>query len=133
MNLGYILARSRQALEEAGTPVTLRWREFQGEVNLDPVTGAKLGTSVERTETVKAHLYFVGATSVVRQHAEVEVGDCIADFDAAMAWEGRDGLVFEINGERWVPKKVSELLASTWDAVVAGKRLHRTVLLQKSP
>jgi hypothetical protein len=133
VNLGYILARSRQALAEAGTPVTLRWREFQGEVSLDPVTGAKLGASVERTETVKAHLHFVGATSVVRQHAEVEVGDCIADFDAEVGFEGKDGLVFEINSERWVPKKVSELLASTWDAVVEGKRLHRTMLLQKSP
>jgi hypothetical protein len=132
MNVGCILARSKLALAEAGTPVTLRWREFQGEVTVDPVTGAKLGESVERTETVKAHLHFVGAASAVRQHAEVEIGDCIADFAADVELEGKEGLVFEIGGEKWAPKRVSEVLARSWDVVVAGQKLHRTVLLSKS-
>ena len=95
-----------------------------------------------RTETVKAFLHFPepGANSAVRQFNEVELGDCIADFAQDVLLDGREGLEFlfldpdgkPIDGQKWVPKPVSETLARTWGVIMQGKKLWRPVLLRKA-
>lgn len=132
-NLGFILDRVALNLAESGTTITLRWQTLTGGT-LDPVTGATVGaTRTAQSETVKGFVHFVQiAQSGQRIFNEVEVGDCIVDLDPAVTLEGRDGLYFEIDGQRWVAKQFSDKLGKSWDVVAAGQRLYRSVLLRKA-
>lgn len=99
---------------------------------IDPVTQARQGTPVARVEVVRCFVHYVStAMSQVRQFNEVEEGDCLLDMPADVALTGREGLSFEISGERWALKKVGDKLTRSWDQVFHGERLFRTVLLRK--
>jgi hypothetical protein len=99
---------------------------------LNPVTQARQGLSVPRTSTVKALVHFPEiAKPAVRQHNEVETGNCIVDFVDDVPVDDLPGLRFTIDGEKWMIKPVSDRLAKMWDVKVAGKRICRTVLLEK--
>jgi hypothetical protein len=131
-NLDFIESRIAGNLEESGTDIVLSWREFTGATTTD-INGSTLGTSVQKTETVKGFVHFPQiATSQVRQFNEVESGDCIVDFAGDVELDGRVGLQFVIAGEMWVLKQVGDKLARSWDAVANGRKLIRTVLLRKS-
>jgi hypothetical protein len=132
-NLPFILSRIPANLAESGTDVTLHWTTLAGGT-LDPVTGATVGaTPTAQTEAAKAFLHFVQiAQSGQRIFNEFEVGDCIADFAPTVTFEGREQLWFEIDGQRWVAKQFSDKLGRTWDVVMQGQRLFRSVLLRKA-
>lgn len=130
-NLPFILDRLALNAAESGTTVTLRWTQLS-EVTEDPVTQAKLGVPTPMTAAVRGFVHFPSATSAVRMFTEVQVGDCLLDLPAEVELEGLDGLVFEIDGERWLPKAVGEKLAAHWDVLVNDQRLYRTVLLRKA-
>ncbi|MGN6556225.1 MAG: hypothetical protein ACTHLW_21145 [Verrucomicrobiota bacterium] len=131
-NLDFIESRISENLEESGTDIVLKWQKFSGATTTD-INGSKLGTSEEVTETLKGFVHFVQiATSQVRQFNEVQVGDCIVDFAGDVALDGKDSMRFFIAGEQWEVKQLSAKLGQTWDAVVQGRRLMRSVLLRKS-
>lgn len=115
----------------ATDPVTLHWVERTGGVE-DPVypgvfTG---GTVVDRSELVRGNLHSVEFTKgAVIQNAEVQNGDIIADFPADVVLDGRAEIEFEIEGRRYMQKAINPKLFKTWDAVIGGVRLHRTILL----
>jgi hypothetical protein len=115
------------------TPVTLKWIEWTGATTTDPVTGSKLGTKVDKTSTVNAFVHFVQpAATGVRQFNEIEHGDCIVDFSPDAPLDGKEELRFEIAGALWVQKTVGRTLATTWDTLVGGQKIFRTVLLRKA-
>lgn len=132
-NLAFILDRMPLNLAESGTDVRLDWYIVTGGV-ADPISGSTAGgTRTPQTETVKGFVHYVQvAQSGVRQFAEFEAGDCIVDFGPAVTLEGRLGLTFLIDGQRWVAKELGEQVGKTWDALVQGQRLHRSVLLRKA-
>jgi len=133
-------------LEEAGTDVLVTWEAYPEGTTIDPVTQSEVlpegGAVIPMQMTVRALLHFpqpVGNTAV-RQFNEVEVGDCIADFHQDVELDGKAKLQFvfldecgePIDGQKWVVKPIGEKLAQSWDAVVGGQRLMRTVLLRKA-
>lgn len=102
------------------------------------VTASREGTPIERTESIVGLIHFPDiAKFAVRTFAEVETGDLILDVAGDLALsdggslDGREGLVFTINGEDWVTKPVSDALARVWDVVHAGVRVIRSLLLRK--
>jgi len=129
-NIVTILKRQGLARKMAGTPVVLKWQFWTVGWTTDPVTGRRVGTSAPQTETVMAFVHFVGGSTVVRQNAEIAVGDVIVDFAPDVTLEGRDGLTFEIAGVRYGEKKINGVLTMTWDAMVLGQKLGRSLLLQ---
>lgn len=129
--IGFIQRRMAVALANA-TEIGLQWVEVAGG-ELDPTTGSVVGgAKTVKTEAVHGLVSFPGAKSVAREFVEVAVGDCIAALPAATVLEGRAGLRFQINGEWWALKELSEKLAGRWDAVARGERLYRAVLLRKA-
>ena len=112
-NLVNILKRQGLARKGAGTPVTLRWSQWTAGFSTDPVSGRRVGTATPQSEVVNAFVHFVGGSAVIRQNAE-----------------GRDGLTYEIAGVKYGEKKVNGVLTATWDAMVQGQKLGRTLLLQ---
>jgi hypothetical protein len=138
-NLPFLKFRQAVNLAETGTDVRIEWTAYTGTVTVDPVTQATIGTSARMTMVARAFAHFVQvATSQVRQFNEVEAGDCILDFAADVSLEGKVDLVFTLLdqygqpiGNSWVPKQVSDRLGQTWDVVVGGQRLYRSVLLRK--
>lgn len=122
----------RLAQETVGTPVTLRWSEVEGG-SVDPVTKATVGGTRTREElTVRALLHWPSiGQGQVRQFAEIEETDVIADFPAETQLPAGD-VTFEIEGQQFRQKKVSGKLAASWDVVVAGVRLFRPVLLTRA-
>jgi hypothetical protein len=132
-NLGFILDRQALNLAESGTDIVLHWQTLSGGT-ADPVTGATVGAvRTAQSQSVKAFVHYVNiAQSTQRIFSEIEKGDCILDLDPAVALEGKDGLQFEISGERWVQKEFSEKLAKSWDVLMQGQRIFRPVLLRKA-
>lgn len=116
-----------------GTVLVVSWSEFSGTTIIDPVTRATIGTGSRVTKRMNGFVHFVqiGATAV-KVFNEVEVGDVIVDLPGDAEVDGKVDLRFEIAGESYVPKVVSERLAKSWDAVVGGVRLSRTLLLRKA-
>lgn len=131
----FIHQRVAENLAEGGgnvTDVVMTWREWPAGSTLDPVTQARTGTPIERNQVLRALVHFVQPANVnqVRQHAEIEVGDCIVDFAPDAPIDGKDEPRFIIAGQQWVPKKVNGKLPSSWDALVGGQKMFRTVLLE---
>lgn len=131
-NLPFILHRMALNLEENGTDILLSWQEFVTGPTTDPQTQSLIGVAQPKSEIVRGFVHFVAAASQtqVRQFTEVEVGDCIVDLPPDTVLEGRQGLTFTIDGRVWQPKNIGDKLAQSWDAVVQGERLYRTILLR---
>ena len=121
-----------EAIAGIGCDVVLAWRAPSGAATIirDPVDGAPTVPMVDRSETVRALLYFVGATTQIRQFAEIQAGDCIAAFAPDVCLKGKDSLRFVIDGEEWSSKPVSEQLSSYW-GMAANLKLYQVVLLRK--
>jgi len=128
----FIEKRLRMHVAKA-TDVLLKWEEFATGATVDPLYGGKTGTVVPKTLKAKALIHFPNiASSQVRIFAEIEQGDCIADFAGDVELDGKENLRFVINGEEWVQKKVGAALAKSWDLVIGNARMARTVLLKKA-
>lgn len=108
--------------------VIWHWSEPTGEP--DPVHGAV--ASVERQLEVQVFLHEVGATSSVRQFAEIVAGDLIMDYPGEHRLEGRSGFWVERNGVKYMPKRVSGRLAEIWDASYKSSPLLKTVVLERA-
>ena len=126
-----------EAIAGIGCDVVLAWRAPSGAATIirDPVDGAPTVPMVDRSETVRALLYFVGATTQIRQFAEIQAGDCIAAFAPDVCLKGKDSLRFLIAPcggppEEWSSKPVSEQLSSYW-GMAANLKLYQVVLLRK--
>lgn len=132
-NLAFIQSRIPLNLAESGTTITLEWDTITGGT-VDPVRQTTVGGTVTRqTATVKGFLHYVQiAKQGVMQFNEFEQGDCIVDLAPDADIDGKTNLRFTIDGERWVAKDLGEKLAKTWDVVVQGQRLYRSVLLKKA-
>lgn len=132
-NLALIKSRIALNLAESGTDITLSWETVSGGT-FDPVRQTTAGGTVTtQTATVKGFVHFVQlAKQGVMQFAEFEQGDCIVDLAPDAEIDGKAHLKFTIDGQRWVAKDLGEKLAKTWDAVVQGQRLYRSVLLRKA-
>jgi len=150
--LGRILTRQAVNLAVNGTRVRLTWREYTGTPTADPTTGARTGTTVEKSVILPAHLHFPDpAGHTVKLFNEVEAGDCLAAFaaDAPLAQAGvntataaavpesarfhiLDAKGVAVPGEIYVAKPLGEALAQAWDVRQRGHALHRTVLLRKA-
>lgn len=112
--------------------VELLWTEVTGGT-LDPATGALVGgVEAPRRLRIPALLHFVGASAEERRFAEIQVGDCLVDLLPDAPVDGLTGLRFRINGEEWVPKGVSDMLARKWDTMMGGVRITRTIALRKA-
>lgn len=133
-NLAFIANRIGQNLDESGTEITLHWDEVTGGT-LDRTTGSMVGGTVTaKTATIRAFVHFPSLnTMALREFQEIETGDAILDVapDVVLEAAGRRNLRFEFNGARWEQKPLSDALAKTWDAMVQGARLHRSVLVRK--
>lgn len=126
------LRRMRHAVAAHGTSVTLTWVETTGGT-IDPVTRAPVGGVTQtKTATAKALVHHVAASSALRQHVEIEVGDVILDFDPTVALDGKEGLTFTVDGTLYVQKDLGEKLSTMWDALFMGKRMLRTVLVRRA-
>jgi hypothetical protein len=130
--IDFIATRMPVATDSIGCDVTLAWKQpAAGQVLArDPVDGAPTVPMTDARETVKALLYFVSATTQMRQFTEIQAGDCIATFNADTQLKGRESLRFLIDGEEWSSKPVSEQLSSYWGRA-ANLKLYQVVLLRK--
>lgn len=118
-------------VQRHGTAVTLHWRTVSGATR-DPVTdGLVGGTAMEESESVMALVYYVPATTVVRQFQEIAAGDVILDFKPEVVLEGRPELWFEFDGAEWEQKEVGDELRKIWDAVAGGGKMMQTVAVRR--
>jgi hypothetical protein len=134
--VGFIAYRAQAAVNEQGpaTTIILLWKERAGTVTTDTVTGSiSGGTVTNRQSIVKGFFHTITpAVSAARMFNETEVGNAIVDFEGTVELDGKENLRFSINGEVWVQKEISDVLAKSWEVIVAGKRLWRSVLLRKA-
>jgi hypothetical protein len=131
MNQGYIKNRIRLAIErDAGTEVTVCWTTWSGGAATDPVTGGYAESGEDHSETVKALVHEVNATTSIRQHAEVEVGDLMLDFTGTVDWSDRENVRFVVNGKTYVQKQIGSRLATALGTWVGGVNLMQTVVLR---
>ena len=129
--IDFIAGRMPDFTSSIGCDVQLYWQAPRGgAMQRDPVDGVPTVPMVPLTETVRALLYFVSATTQLRQFAEIQAGDCIATFNPDQTLKGRDSLRFVIDGEEWSSKPVSEQLSSYWGRA-ANLKLYQVVLLRK--
>jgi len=127
-------ARMPDVRETIGSDVELVWTGFVVPAGQTPapdlVDGLPPGTPTPKREKVKAFLYFVSATTQVRQFAEIRAGDCIAAFAPELDLKNRNSLRFLIKGEEWSSRPVSEELSRYW-CMAANLTLHQVALLRK--
>lgn len=129
--LGHIKSQLRLAIQrDVGSTITLRWTEWAGGASTDVVTGGYTGAGTEKSESLKALVHEVNATTSLRQHAEVEVGDLLVDFLGDTDWSGRLNLRFEWQGRIYVQKEVGTRLAQAMGTWIRGVNLTKTVLLK---
>lgn len=131
-NIGKIATRVGLNLKKSGTDVVLKWKEWTGTPTVDPTTESEIGESTDQTETVQGFVHYIQATTSLRQFGEVEVGDCIVDLHQDVDIDGKQSLVFIIDGEEWKQKQIGDKLAKYWAVMAQGQKLFRTVLLRKT-
>ena len=127
----------RREMKANGVAVTLRWKENTGGT-VHPTTGALVGgTSVVRSETVPGFFLPMDAKTQVRLFNEVREGMGYLDLPAETVVEGREQLVFEVDGRTWVQDKAGEKVIEHFDTVTAGgsatgqvMRYCRTVMVR---
>lgn len=130
----FIHQRVCENLAEGGgnvTDIVMLWREWPADSVKDPVTGSRSGTPVERNQVLRGLVHFVSPTSTaqVRQHAEVEVGDCIVDFAPDAPIDLKLEPRFIIADRQWMQKPINGTLGQSWDALVGNRKMFRTLLL----
>lgn len=136
MDLGIAEIQNEIARElgQNGTGIVLTWDQWPADSVKDQVDGSRPGTPTKMTATLPAFVHYVqvAGQSSVRQFAEVEVGDVILDFQADVNLSGKENLRFNLKGQIYEPKQIGDKLAATWDVLVQGQQLFRTVLVTKA-
>lgn len=117
-------------IEKHGVDVTLRWRSVLNGV-VHPTTGAILGDPMEVSETVKGFFQPMDPKTQIRLFNQVQEGIAIVDLPADTVIEGRDGLVFEIDGRQWVQEKAGEEVVEHYGTYHDGVRYCRTLILRR--
>lgn len=128
----FIAKRVGLNLKQSGTDIVLQWNEFDGTTTTDPTTGSTLGRPTVKTLCVQAFVHYVQATSSVRQFAEIEVGDAIVDFHQDVCLDGKNSLVYIIDGVEWMQKNIKTKIPVSWNAELAGIKIFRTQVLRKA-
>jgi hypothetical protein len=59
-------------------------------------------------------------------------GDCVIEYSPEIRLEGRQALRFVIGGIEWSAKPMNQDLREVWDAVFAGRKLYKALLLKRS-
>lgn len=135
-NIGQIKKDIARAFASAGTSVIITWEEWPDGTVPDPVDGTMAGSPIQKTLTAPALVHAVSApgAAAVRKFTEVETGDMILDFDAGidLTLDGRQKMRFNVLGQIYELKPVSDKLAATWDVTIGATQLFRTVLLRKA-
>ena len=112
--------------------ITLEWRSTVG-AQVDPVSGAEIGGTVtNNTLEVPAFIHEVGASSQVRQFAEISVGDLLVDISADVDLSTKTNLVVLARGQRYHAQRVSGRLAEIYGVIFAGLNIARTLHLRKA-
>ena len=142
--IDFIRARVEENLLESGVDengegvLELRWKEWPAGTVPDPVTGAMPGSANGGCEKIPAFVHFVSAAAVVRQFAEVQTGDVIADISPEVNLQVsctgavRQDLRFVVSNVEYVSRPLSDQLATFWDVQQSGVKLFQTVLLRKA-
>ncbi len=112
----------------SGSRVMVHWEEVPA--GRHPMNGAALGPVQGKAEEMRALVHFIEAKSVVRQMADLVVGDCLIDYPATVTLTGRESLWFEIGGQNWQPKRVSQRTQEVLDALVADRPGLKTMVLE---
>ena len=99
-------------------------------------------TETAQSGVIRALGFEEPARTVLRQFAEIQAGDLLLTVNAAgqvtradgvlVALDALDGPRFTWGGGTYVQKEVGEGLAAAWGALVAGRRLYRTLLLRRA-
>lgn len=124
----FVARRIPVALEGIGNDVTMVWNVYSG--GNDQVFGAP-AQAVSKTRVIPALLYFVSATTQLRQFAEVQAGDCIMDISPEITLDGLNDLRFVIDGQEWSSKPISESLARYWAVMQGNRKLWNTIILRR--
>jgi hypothetical protein len=69
---------------------------------------------------------------VIRHFTEIETGDCVIEYSPEIRLGGRQELRLVIEGIEWAAKPMSQDLREVWDAVFAGRKLYKALLLKRS-
>lgn len=142
--LPFIQKRLELNLSKDGTDVVLYWVEIVGGA-LDPTGAIVSGTETLMSGTMKGFVHAEPAKSVVRQFAEIEAGDLIVDLGPSpdvtlLSGTGKvsldsissKGPRFQVGGELYVQKEIGDKLGKSWDVILRGQKLSRTLLLRKA-
>jgi hypothetical protein len=129
-NLPLIQRRIASNLAESGTLATLRWVEVTGGVE-EPVSGAVIsGVETAMSSGVMCFEKTVEQTSREHSFLNLREGARVLDFDPEAPLD-KPGLRIEIDGQMYAPAKVpGGTTPRQWDAVVAGQRLMRTLIVE---
>lgn len=147
-NAAFIQQRINQNLSSSGTQLVVRWGEVAGGT-VDVGTGALLGGTEQLISgTLMAFVHTTEPKGALRQHMEIEAGDLICDLAAdpvialclgqplsgtvTLASVKQKGPKFYLDDEVYSPAPLGESLPKTWDARIAGRKLHTTIVLRKA-
>jgi len=81
--------------------------------------------------TLPALVHFFGAKTEELTSGEIEAGDAVLTLRANAVIDGFDLQEFDIDGKRFVQKKVGRRLIEEWDLLVGGHRFARTIFVTK--
>jgi len=151
-NASFARRRMRANVAQRGrNAVAVHWSEISGGI-ADPLTGAlRDGVETSVSGTLNALAREAPPQSGERRFVEIEAGDVILDLDpepqvvlapgqlisgTRTLEELQDkGARFEYprGSRRWfTQQKLGENLASSWDVVIEGQRMLKTILLRKA-
>jgi hypothetical protein len=153
METNVAFAQRRMAMKLGGrggpsSALQVRWTETTGG-QVDAVTGALIGGEErEVSGTLRGCVHETEAKSVIRQMAEIQVGDLLLDLSPlARVTRYADGLEVSLeslqdqgvrfehpmgSGRWYMQANVGERLAQAWRVTVGDQELVRTMLLRKA-
>ena len=125
-----------------GTSVLVTWIDTAGGT-LDVASGALVGgVQTPASGVLPALGIEEPARSVVRQFAEIQAGDLLLEVDAAalvtrpdgstVALDTLDGPRFTWGDTVYAQKEAGTGLVTGWNALVANRKLYRTLLLRRA-
>lgn len=112
------------------TSIVMHWNDI-GTPVLDAISGTSVGTATPKQKTFKGFFHEIGATSTIRIHTELQVGDAVIDLPSDVDVDGKSDVWFEVSGRAWVQKDVGGKLSQSWDVVYQDIRFARTLAVRR--